>query len=552
MRALLDWLEERAGVGAGVRELGRTPVAHPARFGRVTGFVLAGGLLLQLLTGIGLAAHYAPSTTTAWGSIVYLEQSVLAGRLLRGLHAFGASAVVICVLLHLTQKAWRLDFARRLGWLLGLALIPLLAGFSLTGYLLPWDQRGYWATQVAASITGNTGGAMASRVFLGGTELSTLTLTRFFTAHTVVLPLTTVALGLLALRVWRRESELETQQEGVHAAPYWPRHAGRDAGAVALVAAIVTALALAVGPHLEAPADPESDFPPRPEWYFSPLRELLKHAPEPLGSAVIPGAVFLLWAGLPWILGKGGESRQKAVRGAVVLSVGLYGGLLLQTQLADLNNADYQRRLETAARDAALARELAREGIPPEGPAELLRKHPPRLGRAVFETHCNRCHIAEGKGERAGPVLDGYLSVGWLRRVIKDPRHDDFFGKTKIDAMPPFEGSDEDLSAIATYVRSLDPSVTDLPADLIARGKQAYVKHECNACHKVSEGAEDLGPNLFGYGSEAWLLAFLKNPASDLFYSEDNEMPAYAEELSEEELKAVVYFLRGLDGDVKK
>lgn len=552
MRALFEWLEERTGLGAGVRALGETPVAQAARFGRVTGFVLAGGLLLQLLTGIGLAAHYAPSTTTAWGSVVYLEQSVLAGRLLRGLHAFGASAVVICLLVHLIQKAWRLDLTRRLGWLLGLALIPLLAGFSLTGYLLPWDQRGYWATQVAASITGNTGGDLASRVFLGGTELSTLTLTRFFTAHTVVLPLTTLALGLLALRVWRRESALETQREGVHAAPYWPRHAGRDAGAVALVAGVVALLALTIGPHLEAPADPESDFPPRPEWYFSPLRELLKTAPEPLGSAVIPGAFFLLWAGLPWVLGGGGPGRGRAVRGAVLVSVGLYGGLLLQAQLADLANADYQRRLELAARDAELARELAREGIPPAGPAELLRMHPPRLGRAVFETHCSRCHIAEGKGRAAGPVLDGYLSVGWLRRLIKDPRHDDFFGKTEIDAMPPFEGSDEELSAIATYVRSLDPGVTDLPAEEVERGQRAYVKHECNACHKVEQGAEDLGPNLFGYGSEAWLKAFLQNPASDLFYSEDNEMPAYDKELSPEELQAVVDFLRQLDGDAQQ
>ncbi|MGE0708904.1 MAG: cytochrome b N-terminal domain-containing protein [Planctomycetota bacterium] len=532
-----------------MRELGATPVPQAPRFGRVTGFVLAGGLALQVLTGIGLGVHYSPATTTAWGSVVHLEEQVLLGRFLRGLHAFGASAVVICLLLHLLQKAWRLDLARKLGWWLGLALVPLLSAFSLTGYLLPWDQRGYWATRVASGIMAGTPlvGPLAERVFLGGADLGTLTLTRFFTVHAVVLPLSLVALGALALLVWRREARLE---EAPEATPYFPCHATRDLATWLVVALAVALLAGLVGAHLEAPADPGSDFDPRPEWYFAPLRELLKTVPEPLGSVAVPGLVFLLLAALPFFAHRRGRARA-----AVALPFAAWLGLLLWTSHKDLRDSAYQAGRATAAADAALARELSRAGIPPEGPGDLLRLHPPRHGRALFVEHCQRCHRVGNEvleAQEQGPKLAGYLSLTWLKGVIRQPRHEDYFGRTKIDDMPEMTepAALADLPRIALYVRSLDPTVRGLDPAEVAAGRAAYVKQGCMGCHKTEpvarEKASDLGANLAGYGSPAWLKAFLKDPGSPLFYCDANEMPAYAE-LSEQELDALVVYLRGLD-----
>ena len=117
-----------------------------------------------------------------------------------------------------------------------------------------------------------------------------------------------------------------------------------------------------------------------------------------------------------------------------------------------------------------------------------------------------------------------------------------------MNALP--EALHPEAHAIAAFVRAQDPeAATRLDPALVARGRKAYFKAECNACHKLKPGEADLGPNLAGYGTSEWLLAFLKDPAHELFYAEDNQMPGYQDELSEEELRALVIYLRTLDGD---
>ena len=86
-------------------------------------------------------------------------------------------------------------------------------------------------------------------------------------------------------------------------------------------------------------------------------------------------------------------------------------------------------------------------------------------------------------------------------------------------------------------------------AATLKKGRKAYFDQECNSCHQLKEGEADLGPNLFEYGSEAWLLAFLRDPGHELFYAEDNQMPANEGELSETELEALVAYLQTLRGD---
>jgi ubiquinol-cytochrome c reductase cytochrome b subunit len=546
-RRALSWLEERSGVLSGVREILATPLPGKAHLGRVSAAVVAAAFALQALTGVGLASYYSPGTTSAWASVAHVEDAVLLGSFLRGLHVYGASLIVVLLLLYLLQRALRLDFGGRLGWWLALTFVPLISAFSLTGYLLPWDQRGYWSTQVATSLAGATPlvGPAAQRVVQGGSELGQLTLTRAYAAHTVLLPLVFGGLLLIYLRVWRREASLpDTGDSTTPREGYWPRFATRDAlvflGGVALIAA----LAWFVGGHLEAPADPEVDFDPRPEWYFMALRQLLEYAPEPLGSHVFPGVVFLLWAGLPWIANR----HRGAARVVALGSFALWLGLLGRGFQLDLTSERYQRSQKAAAERAELARLLAREGVPPEGASEMVRRYPPLRGEQLFRQECIRCHSLQGL-PRGGPHLQGYLSIEWLASVIKEPRHPSLFGQTKIDDMDPLsQEAMPYLIPIATFVRSLDPSVTDLDPHVVARGRKAYFKEGCMGCHSLKPKVEELGPNLYQYGSPTWLREFLENPGADHLYCEVNEMPRY-HELPSADLDALVVYLRTLDGD---
>lgn len=547
---LLAWLEARTGLRALARRWARVPVPVAGGWRRTTGGLLLLLLATQLVTGFALATGYSPSTTHAWGSVAHLEERALLGAFVRGLHAFGASAVVIVALVHLVRVGLERRYRppRDAVWLLGLLGVPLLAAFALTGYLLPWDQRGYWATQVAAGIVRGTPlvGEQAARALLGGPELGSLTLTRFYALHAFALPAALALLALLLLRAWRRSALVAAREAPEPTRPYWPEQAARDVAAWALALAALAALAAGIGAGLEAPADPDSDFPPRPEWYFAPLRELLKAVPEPWGSLVVPGVVFAGFAALPWLDRPGRPRARWLPRAVLLVPLAAWLALLARSALADLADRDYQERRVIAAEDAALARALAREGIPPEGAGELLRRHPPRLGRSLFELRCVQCHPLHGSGGEEAPDLGGYLTRAWLAGLVRDPRAPHYFGNTPLDSMEALPREEHAaLPALAEYLVSLDPSQAErVDAALAARGRDAFVRLECGACHPVTAGEEDLGPNLHDYGSEEWLLAFLRDPGAPRFYGEDNTMPAYGEELSEEELRALVVFLR--------
>src|SRR4029079_11345735 len=126
----------------------------------VFGSVLTFILMNQLITGVLLAMYYSPSSSTAWASVAFIQDQVDLGWFIRGLHSNGASAMVIVAGLHLLQTAvWgAYKKPREINWLIGVVMLALLLAFALTGYLLPWDQTGFWATKVATGIAGSSPG----------------------------------------------------------------------------------------------------------------------------------------------------------------------------------------------------------------------------------------------------------------------------------------------------------------------------------------------------------------------------------------------------------
>lgn len=152
----------------------------------------------QIVTGILLTIYYVPSPDQAYDSVRYITTQVPAGWMIRGLHHWGASAMVLLTVLHMLRVIFygSYKFPREVTWFTGVGLLVIVLGFGFTGYLLPWDQKAYWATTVGTRIAEVTPlvGDLILRVMRGGSELSAVTLARFFGVHVWFLPAALLAL----------------------------------------------------------------------------------------------------------------------------------------------------------------------------------------------------------------------------------------------------------------------------------------------------------------------------------------------------------------------
>jgi quinol-cytochrome oxidoreductase complex cytochrome b subunit len=157
----------------------------------------------QIVTGILLTIYYVPTPDQAYASVQYITTQVPAGWLIRGLHHWGASAMVVLTVLHMLRVIFHgsFKFPREVTWFTGVGLLILVIGFGFTGYLLPWDQKAFWATTVGtriASVVPFIGDSLM-RILRGGAELSAVTLARFFGVHIWVLPVGLTTLLLIHL-----------------------------------------------------------------------------------------------------------------------------------------------------------------------------------------------------------------------------------------------------------------------------------------------------------------------------------------------------------------
>jgi quinol-cytochrome oxidoreductase complex cytochrome b subunit len=192
-----NWLEERLG-WRGVWEaifLRKIPkVNWLYTLGSATLFVA----INQIVTGILLTIYYVPTPDHAYDSVQYITTQVTAGWFIRGLHHYGASAMVVLVVAHMLRVIFygAYKYPREMTWFSGVFLLLITVAFGFTGYLLPWDQKAYWATTVGTRIAGTPPiiGDYILRIMRGGEELSAVTLARFFGTHVWVLPILLILL----------------------------------------------------------------------------------------------------------------------------------------------------------------------------------------------------------------------------------------------------------------------------------------------------------------------------------------------------------------------
>ena len=169
-------------------------------------------VLFQILTGIFLAFYYVPDAAgnpaPAYTSVEFIMNQVYLGWLVRGVHFWAANLLVVMIVLHMARVFWTGSYRapRELNWMVGVILLIIILAFSLTGYLLPWDTKAYWATSVTIQIAGSAPilGRLIQNIAQGGPTLGPDTLQRFFTIHVFILPALITLLMYVHFRLIRQ------------------------------------------------------------------------------------------------------------------------------------------------------------------------------------------------------------------------------------------------------------------------------------------------------------------------------------------------------------
>ena len=214
-KKLFNWVDDRTGVASLTREALFERVPGGARWRYVWGSTLSFAIMVQFITGIFLWMAYSPSSITAWESVYYIQNEMPGGALLRGIHHWTAQIMVVLLVLHLVQvvidSAYRAP--REFNFWFGVILLFLTLGISLTGYLLPWDQKGFWATKVATNLSGIVPfiGEDIQKVIVGGSDYGNSTLTRFFALHAGILPGALVMLIVVHIYLFRKHGITEAK-----------------------------------------------------------------------------------------------------------------------------------------------------------------------------------------------------------------------------------------------------------------------------------------------------------------------------------------------------
>ncbi len=467
----LRWLDRRTGLDSVMSEALDEPIPGGARFAYVFGSALLFIFMSQVITGVFLALYYVPSADHAHTSVAYMAKAVTAGSFLRSIHAYGSSAMVILLLLHVTQTFLYGSYKgrRELLWLSGCVLFALVLCMAFTGYLLPWDQKAYFATAVGTNIAGEVPliGAWLKALLRGGADMGTLTLSRFFLAHVLGVPAAIFAFVALHVYLFRKAGAAGPISENAVAPqqptePFYPRQVIVDA-IFALVIILVLALIAHFAPFDLGPqANPaDTRYLPRPEWYYIPIFQWLKYWPGSLsflGVVVIPGLIAFFFASLPFLdrrMERRPWKRPLAVGTYVFIFLALFG-LGVTSYRSDHGDPGYAAQLVAQQKATEefmkqpFAPEAAQSSILAAAPADPLVAQ----GAQIYQAQsCNACHGDAGVGTAAAPKLVNIrqrVSAEQLVALLKSPS-----AKMIAGGMAPLDLPSPSMKALVAYLESL-------------------------------------------------------------------------------------------------
>ncbi|MEQ8785263.1 MAG: cytochrome b N-terminal domain-containing protein [Pirellulaceae bacterium] len=417
MKLLLNigrWFDDRSGFSDFVVPILKHVVPRDARWWYVFGSATLCAFMVQMITGVALAMAYVPGGDKAYESLLYITNEAPLGSLVRGMHYYGATAMVVLAVIHMVQVFLHATYKypRELNWMSGVVVLFVVLGMAFTGQLLRWDANGVWSVTVAAEMAGRAPivGPSISHFILGGETVGGSTLSRFFAIHVFILPgliMAGVALHLaLVLRhgisempkvsqpvepaTYRRDYEARLHRTGV---PFWPDAMWRDVVFSTLVVGLIVGCSLVFGPPaLEHAPNPSSiDANPMPDWYFWWYFAVLSMLPPQLETWVIlglPVVGLLALLCIPLLSNKGHRAPSKRPWAVATLIAGGTGFVVLTIY-------GYYKPWSPDF------------GVEPL-PAEVVASADADVVEGALLTHkkgCLYCHDISGYGGHRGPEL---------------------------------------------------------------------------------------------------------------------------------------------------
>ena len=414
LQSIGHWFDRRLGLRKALLPIIQHPVPKTVNWWYVFGSATLVAFIVQVITGVALAFTYVPAPDNAYATLEFISNQALLGRVVRGIHYWGASAMVVLIFIHMcrTFLMGSYKFPRELNWLSGVLLFGATLGMAFTGQLLRWDQDAYWAVAVAANMAGRVPvlGDLLAQFITAGQTIGGATLTRFYATHVFLLP--AAIFGLLGIHLYLvvhhgiseppgkgRIVDPATYQEDYDdliekdGIPFWPDAAWKDVVFAIGVGVVVLALALTVGPAtLGAKADPTNiNADPRPDWYFLWYFALLALMPPAIENIFIigfPVLVVVVLVGLPLWAPAGERSPLRrpwavGVVGFTTISIGLRVWYGSQAPWSP----DFHPQPLPSSATAHLTGDAVR-------------------GAQLFEGEkCIACHSIEGDGGKRGPDL---------------------------------------------------------------------------------------------------------------------------------------------------
>ncbi|SPF49429.1 quinol--cytochrome-c reductase, fused cytochrome b/c subunit [Candidatus Sulfopaludibacter sp. SbA4] len=532
------WLDHRTGIQTAVRQFLYEEIPASSGWHQVFGSVAVFLFLVQAFTGALLAFNYAPTPGDSYNSLRYILTELTAGRLMRGLHHWGASMMIVVVVLHMVQVflygAYKKP--REATWMVGVVLLLVTLAYGLTGYLLPWDNRAYFGTVVATRIAGQAPvlGPYLVRLLGGVGAVGVVTFARFYGLHVLLLPPATLL--LIAIHVYL------VRKHGVAPAPgdellpkkqFYPRQVFMDTVAIFVAFAALFTMAVAVRVPLEQLADPtDTSYIPRPEWYFLFLFQTLKLFTGPLevvGSVVLPGLAVLALILVPFI--DRGQMVRVTRRTVAIVFVAL--AALGWTGLT-----------ATAVMTTPPATEVE---IDYSAPTDWMQLSPEEMaGVAYFrQENCVSCHSIGDGGGKVGPDLTTtsiHKDAAWMIQHFKRPS-----AMVPGSSMPPIQLTDAQLNSLAAFLLKLNPdnaSALGNAPDFATQGALVYQVNRCGTCHMVNNVGMKVGPPLNGLSkrrSRSWVEDHFADPQK---LSPGSFMPPY--KLSSKDMENLTTYLFAL------
>ncbi len=512
---ILDWLETRTGVQSAVKHFMYEDIPDSAGWHQVLGSVALFAFLVQAVTGILLAFNYAPTPGDSYESLRYIVTEVTGGKLIRGLHHWGASLMIIVVVLHMTQVfLWgAYKKPREATWLVGCILLLVTLAYGLTGYLLPWDNRSYWATMVTTQIMASAPGAGQYLLRLLGSDggsIGVVTFARFYAVHVLLLPPLTMLLVAVHLILVRRHGVAPAADDNKPLQKFYPKQVFKDTIATFIWFCVLIGMAIFAKVPLGRMADPtDTSFIPRPEWYFLFLFQIVKLFEGPLeiiGTIILPTLAILALFAVPFI----DRGRIIAIRqrtGAIAFALlGIIGWSGLTARAVATTPPSSE------SPDAGLEKIEAWREIPADQLAAVgyFRKD-----------NCASCHVA-GKAS-AGPDLTNNPSSkpnDWIMAHIKKPA----------DSSPDSTLSGMQTKVLANFVAKRDDKGIDAlqnAPQAAVDGAMVYQQSQCAMCHELNGVGQKNGPPLNGLSerrAKDWVAGHFADPPK---FSPGSTMPAY-------------------------